>query len=291
MPRLPMLMSLWQNTAPQGEWLMAKITESERHAYNEKVKNYISIAKALLKTEKELLAETKKDTPDAPIKKIALADEMLNLTSNYLAVNGVSQAVLKVKNEESLNDARKSIYKAVIYLEEVVSNYIDNPYSDYEEKVKSIEAYDHNQRYFLIRKMGLAIDLLEQAYGDNSKWRWTFVELEGRFSAVAKNILDLRNVFTNSSPDSPYYDSTYYHLRLIKKLLSQSADRYREKYELSTGQMSDFKTGISFLGALRRLHIILAENDDAESVKKKLSIWKTKFETDMKKQEDAKKKL
>ncbi|MDR3020992.1 MAG: hypothetical protein LBU66_08870 [Treponema sp.] len=270
---------------------MAKITESERHAYNEKVKNYISIAKALLKTEKEILSETRKDTPDAPIKKIALADEMLNLTSNYLAVNGVSQAVLKVKNEESLNDARKSIYKAVIYLEEVVSNYIDNPYSDYEEKVKAIESYDHNQRYFLIRKMGLAIDLLEQAYGDNSKWRWTFVELEGRFSAVAKNIMDLRNVYTNSSPDSPYYDSTYYHLRLIKKLLSQSADRYREKYELSTGQMSDFKTGISFLGALRRLHIILAENEDAESVKKKLAIWKTKFETDMKKQEEAKKKL
>jgi hypothetical protein len=138
--------------------------------------------------------------------------------------------------------------------------------------------------------MGLTIDMLQQAYGDNSKWRWTFVELEGRFATVAKNILDLRNVVVNSSPESDYYDSTVYHLRLIKKLLAQSADRYREKYELSTSQMSDFRTGILFLAALRRLHIILAESEEAESIKKKWTIWKTKLETDLKKQEEAKKK-
>jgi hypothetical protein len=269
---------------------MAKISENDRHAYHDKVKIYVSMTKALLKTEKDLLMGTKKDTPEAVMQKLTLVDEMLNLASNYMAINGVSTAVLRVKNEEALNDARKSLYKAVIYLEEVVSNYIDAPFSDYEEKLAAIDSYDPNQRYGLIRKIGLAIDLLEQAYGDNSKWRWTFVDLEGRFAVVAKNIMDLRNVVVNSSPESPYYDSTVYHLRLIKKLLSQSADRFREKYELSTGQMLDFKTGISFLGALRRLHIILAESEDAETVKKKLSIWTAKLDTDMKKQEEAKKR-
>ena len=138
--------------------------------------------------------------------------------------------------------------------------------------------------------MGFAIDLLMHTYGDNTKWRWTFVELEGRFAATAKNILDLKSAYANTDPSSPYYDSTLYHLRLVKKLLNQSADRYREKYELSTGQMSDFKTGISFLGALRRLHIILAESEESESTKKKLTIWKQKLEADMKKQEEMKKK-
>lgn len=117
------------------------------------------------------------------------------------------------------------------------------------------------------------------------------MELEGRFAATAKNILDLRNVIKNSSPESQFYDSTIYHLRLVKKLVAQSADRYREKYELSTGQMLDFKTGISFLGALRRLHIILSESEEAEAVKKKFNIWSAKLETDMKKQEEAKKRL
>ena len=269
---------------------MAKISEVERNAYHEKVKSYVGIARAMLKTEKDLAQETRKKPSEASMIKLRLTDDMLDLASNYIAINGVSMALLKVKNEESLNDARKSLYKAVIYLEEVVSNLIDAPFSDYEDKLKLIVDFDPNLRYNLIRKLGLAIDLLVQAYGDNTKWRWTFVELEGRFAATAKNILDLKNVYTNSAPESPYYDSTVYHLRLVKKLLNQSADRYREKYELSTSQMSDFKIGISYLSALRRLHIILAEAEESESIKKKHAIWKQKLETDMKKQEELKKR-
>jgi hypothetical protein len=74
---------------------------------------------------------------------------------------------------------------------------------------------------------------------------------------------------------------------MAKKLLMQAADRYREKYELSTNRIDDFKMGITFLGALRRLHIILGDKDDAETVKKKLDIWASKLDVDLKKQEDA----
>lgn len=270
---------------------MAKTSDADRHTYFEKVREYTSAAKALLKTEKDIMQETRKNPAAAPMLKLNLADDMLNLTSNYIAVNGVSLAVLKAKNEEALNDARKSLYKAIIYVEEVVSNYVDVPFSDYDEKLAAIEEYDENRRYQLILKTGFTVDLLEHAYGDNSKWRWAFVEMEGRLATVAKNLLDLRNAINNSSPESPYYDSTVYHLRLAKKLLSQSADRYREKYELSNGQMSDFKIGINFLGALRRLHIVLAESEEAEVVKKKQVIWSAKLDTDMKKREEDKKRL
>ncbi|MCL2196310.1 MAG: hypothetical protein FWB77_01715 [Treponema sp.] len=269
---------------------MAKTSDSDRQMYFEKVKIYVSMTRALLDTEKKLSVEARKNTPQAPLQKLTLADEMLNLASYYIAINGMSQAVLKNKNEEALNDARKSLYKAVIYLEEVVSNLIDAPFSDYEEKLAVIESFNPNQRFALICKMGLAIDMLEQAYGDNSKWRWTFVELEGRFAAVAKNIVDLKNIYVNASPGAEFYDASVYHLRLIKRLLSLSADRYREKYELSTGQTLDFKTGINFLAALRRMHIVLAENEESQEIKKKLTIWTTKLETDLKKQEEAKKK-
>jgi len=269
---------------------MAKVTDSDRQMYYEKVKIYVSMTKALLDTEKKLLVEAKKNTPNSPLQKLTLCDEMLNLASYYMAINGISQSVLKNKNEEALNDARKSLYKAVIYLEEVVSNFIDAPFSDYEDKLSTIESFDQNKRYYLICKMGLAIDLLEQAYGDNSKWRWTFVEIEGRYAAVAKNIINLKNVYANMSPGADFYDATVYHLRLIKKLLAQAADRYREKYELSTSQTLDFKTGINFLAALRRIHIVLADNEESQEIKKKLAIWSAKLETDLKKQEEAKKK-
>jgi hypothetical protein len=264
---------------------MAKISNEQRHQYFERIKPYKETVDTILKREQTILAAIKKD-PAAAFKRLTLVDEMLNLTSNYIIINGVSQSVLKVKNEDSLNDGRKSLYKSVIYLEEIVSNLVDAPFSDYEEKLADIESVDAARRYLLVRKMGLAIEVLENAYGDNTKWKWSFVELEGRFAAVAKNIIDLRNAVANTDPRSPNYEPTLYHLRLIKKLLMQAADRYREKYELSTNRIDDFKQGIVFLSALRRLHIILGDREEAETVKKKFDIWSMKLESDTKKQQE-----
>ena len=269
---------------------MAKTTDIDRQNFHERIKVYVAMTKSLLDLEKNLLVKTQGDSPDAPLRKLTLVNEMLNLTSYYIIISGISQVMLKTKSEEALSEARKSLYKAVIYLEEIVSGFIDAPFSDYEEKLAAIESFDENQRYGLIRKMGLAVDLLENAYGDNSKWRWTFVELEGRFAVTAKNILNLRDAYANTDPESPYYDSTAFHLRLVKKLIAQSADRYRQKYELSTNQTHDFKLGIAFLGALRRIHVVFGENEEAENIKKKLNIWTVKLDSDTKKQEDAKKK-
>jgi hypothetical protein len=270
---------------------MAKISSEERHKYFERIKPYKETVDKILKQEQAVLMEIRKDRTGAAFKRLALVDEMLNLTSNYMAYNGISQSVLKVKNEDALNDGRKSLYKSVIYLEEVVSNLVDAPFSDYEEKLAEIESVDAARRYLLIRKLGLAIQMLENAYGDNTKWKWSFVELEGRFAAAAKNILDLRNAVANTDPRSPNYEPTVYHLRMIKKLLMAAADRYREKYELSTNRIDDFKQGITFLAALRRLHIILGDRDEAETVKKKYDIWSTKLESDSKKQEEIQKRV
>ncbi|MDR1904371.1 MAG: hypothetical protein LBQ88_19070 [Treponema sp.] len=266
---------------------MAKISTEDKNQYKEKIKTFNETIEAILKREKTILMAVKQDPANAAFKRLALVDEMLNLTSYYIILNGVSQSMLKVKNEDALNEGRKSLYKCVIYLEEIVSNLLDASYTDYEEKLVLIESVNAERRYFLIRKMGFTLQLLENAYGDNTKWRWAFVELEGRFATVAKNIFNLKAATANTDPRSPDYEPTVYHLRLIKKLLMQAADRYREKYELSTNRIDDFKAGIHFLNALRRIHVLMGEREEAEIVKKKLDIWSTKLETDMKRQEEA----
>jgi len=197
--------------------------------------------------------------------------------------------MFKQRNEDALNDARKALYKGIIYLEEIVSNYLDAPYSDYAEKLEAIDSVTPADRYHLVRKMGLAISLLVNAYGDNTKWKWTFVELEGRYTIVAKNIINLRDIMVNSNFDSPHYEPTVRHLALIKKLLSQAADRFREKYELSTNRIDDFKMGINFLSALRRLDIVTGDQNEAVMVKKKLDVWNVKLATDTEKQEKMEK--
>ena len=240
----------------------------------------------LLKREDAVLRMIKSEVKGAAHKRLTMAEEMISLASNYIVLCGVSKAMLKLRSEEALNDGRKSLYKAVIYLEEVVSPLVDAPFSEYEEKLAEITTVDARRRYTIIRKMGLALQLLEEAYGDNTKWKWSFVELEGRFAAVAKNIIDLKTAVANTDPRAPDYEPTMYHLRLIRKLLQQSADRYREKYELSTNRIDDFKMGINFLNALKRIHIILGERKDAELIRKKSDIWTAKLEVDLKRQEE-----
>ena len=266
---------------------MAKVSLEDKNQYYDKIRPYREILRALLENEQKILAAVKKDNTRAGYVRIDLSGEMINLASHYIIMNGISQSMLKLRNEEALNDGRKSLYKAVIYLEEVASPLVDAPFSEYEEKLAEIAPLDAYRRYLLTRKMGLAIQLLENAYGDNTKWKWAFVELEGRYAAVAKNILDLKKAVVNTDPRSPDYEPTVLHLNLIKKLLIQAADRYREKYELSTNRIDDFKMGIHFLNSLRRIHSIFSERDNAETIKKKSDIWSAKLEMDIKKREEA----
>jgi hypothetical protein len=269
-----------------AELTMAKISNEDRYKYFEKTKNYRASIDAILKKERITLSLIHKDPAGSSCRRLGLAEDMLNLASNYLVLNGISLSMLNVKNKDALNGCRKSVYKSIIYLEELVTNYVDAVFSEYEGKLRELESVDETRRYALIRKMGLAIQLLENAYGDNSKWKWTFVELEGRFAAVAKNIFDLKAAVINTDPRSPYYAPTVYHLRLIKKMLAQAADRYRSRYELSTNRIDDFKQGLNFLYALRRIHILLGERDEAETVGKKLDIWSAKLESDNRRYEE-----
>ena len=263
---------------------MPKITERIKQVYDERALYYDRQIAAVLTKEKQTLGGMSKNPQGAAFKRIALSDEMLNLVSLYLAKNSLSVAILNSKNEDALNDARKTIYRVLIYLEDTVSNYIDAPYSDYADKVDEIAEFPETQRYYLVRKFGLAIRMLEDAYGDNTKWRWTFVEIEARFATIAKNIMDLKKATKEGlDPYSPDYDVTVYHLRLVKKLLSQAANRYREKYELSTGRIDDIRLGINYLLALRRIHLILNERNDAEEAKRKADIWQQKMDKDQKK--------
>jgi hypothetical protein len=260
---------------------MPKISSQDRAHYLEKIKQYHVSIELCLDKEKEILSAIKNGSENLAARRLSLVDVMLNLGSYYLAQNGISQSVLKLKNEDALNEARRSMYKGLIYLEQVVSSLIDAPFSEYEKYLRQIEFLSTEQRYYLVRKMGLAIHLLINAFGENSKWKWAFVDLEGRYAAAAKNIINLRTVVANRDPRSPNYAPTIYHLRLVKRLLMQAADRYRDRYELSTNRINDFEMGIRFLQALHRLLLIFGDREEARTVKRKLDIWETKLNKDI----------
>lgn len=261
---------------------MAKISETTRLEFADAVKPYQSKIAVVLGREKSVLSSIS-GSSDAPYKKLSLCEDMIYASSLYMAQNSLSWKILEVKNNDVLNDARKILYKAIIYLEELVTNIIDISYGDLAKQYEQIADYPVAKRFYLIRKLGLSISLLEDAFGDNSKWKWSFVELKGRFAVVAKNLIDMRSAAKSYfDPNDENYETIVLYVRLLVKILENSASEYRDKYELSTRRIDDMRNGIKFLLARQKLAIALNDSKTAEEVKKKAIVWKDKMNADQK---------
>jgi hypothetical protein len=253
------------------------MTEEERY-YEDKCKPFQMVIKELLQKERDTLDASRSDPDNAAKKLFELSNEMLNLASYYFTFNNLSLTILKNRNEDALNEARKAIYKAVIYLENIVTGKVNALYSEYEHHVMELAtSVDEHRRFNIVKKMGFSINLLEDAYGNNSKWRWSFVELEGRFAAVAKNMLDLSSIIANLDPLAAVYESTVRHLGIVKRLLAQVSIQYRDRYNLFTQRFEDLQVALNFLESLRYIHVMLGEQAEAENIKKQSVAIETKI--------------
>jgi excinuclease UvrABC nuclease subunit len=73
---------------------MAKVSDQERHLYFEKAAPYRATIEAILNREKKQLLVVQKNPVNAAFKRIALVEDMLNLASYDIMLNGVSLSVL-----------------------------------------------------------------------------------------------------------------------------------------------------------------------------------------------------
>ena len=265
---------------------MTKITARDRLTYLDRVKSNKEKIEQLLKKERIILKNLKENSADSASLRLTLINEMIVLIANYIILSNVSLSMLKQRNETALNEARKAFIRTIVYMEDLVSPLVDAAFSDYEDKLAEIADLDAANRYLLARKMGLILELLIDACGASTRWKWAFVELEGRVVAVVKNILDLKAAVANTDPRSPNYEPTIMHLRLIKKLLSRTASRYRDRFELSTKNPDDLSQAVRFLGSLRRIHAVLGEPRDAEAAKKKADSLSLKLQAIIKKNKE-----
>ncbi len=222
--------------------------------------------------------------------KLKIVDLLMDLVGYNIVLTELSLAINGVKNDSYLNEARKQIYKILIILEELVSPFIDVPFKEYEDKLSVIEDFSDADRLKLLRKLGVTIDLLIDAFGDNSKWKWSLVEIEGRFAVVSKNMIDLKRFLAFNSPMEDGYEDRQYLMQIATKNLLSASDKYRQKYELSTQRIDDIRLAIQYLSSLRRLAINIGDSSSADDLKKKIDVWKIKMEDDLRAQEEKAKR-
>ena len=259
---------------------MAKVSEEARKKYFERIGPYKKGVAEIQEKESRVEKIIQSGDPGAPYKRLAVANDCLTQVSYYLVMNSLSVTLLGVKNEAYLNDARKTCYKILIHLEKVFSDLVDAPYGDYEANLEAVASYPENERYQLVRKVGFAIARVVDGFGENSKWRWSFVDLHGRLATIAKNCMNLKQLSAGMDPRSEGFKERIEHFNLTRRLLQDAADQYRKKYELSTSRMDDFRQAIAFLGALKRLSLLLARPQEADALKRKIDVWKAKMEAD-----------
>lgn len=265
---------------------MGKVTSEQKAKFQNNIKDFkkqIDEIKALISVIQHDIKV--KNDGNNNYRRIIVANEYLKIISLYCNMSDVSMELLQIRNENYLNEARKLIYQVLILLEEVVSPHIDIPLTEMEESLASIVKVNPSRKLALIRKIGYNITQIKDGFGENTKWKWSFVEIEGRYAAIIKNLIDYKACQANNDPRNPFYVEMKNLLKIAKEQLEHASKRYREKYELTSQEVDDIKKSIDFLHALRRINVMFNEPEDAQNQKRMIELYTKQMETNMKKKE------
>lgn len=269
---------------------MAKITEDQRNQYLESVKFYKKKIEDLMLEQKKLRTDAAAHNINKGLLEIKLTKISLSQITIYCGMNEASIDLLEVKNTAFLDKARQLLFEVLINMGSIVSNYLDVPFSEYSDKLQLLDSMTDKEKLNLIKEIGICSDLIKKSFGDNTKWKWSFIDTDGRFAIIAKNIFDLRRYQKLDQPTEAGFRERRAHLSTIQKLLFQASQGYREKYELSTKDIEDLKKAIDFQKALLRINSIIGDTEKIDNGKKQIDVWTTLLEKHLIEMDEKKRK-
>lgn len=261
---------------------MAKISKEAKHLYSEKISEFKKSLEECTKKIQQMKLILQSDNSGASYKRILIADELMKVVSLNCIMNRLSLDLLGIKNEFFINEARKACYEALILLEEVFSNAMNVPFSDYEPNLREIATFPVESKYSLIKKLGFSIIMIKDAFGENSKWKISFTDLEARQAVIANNSIDFKHIVKELDPrERELYSLHINFIEMTIRALNDAANNYRLMYELTTNKLDDFRKAILILATLRRLYSYIGKKKELDEVQKKIEVWKAKLQSDM----------
>lgn len=263
-------------------------TTAQKVEYNEIVAPIKTLNESLAKYSNEYLAKLNSDgISQNPIEfaksKIIYIRITLQEVSNLIQISRISLEKLAIKNETVLNQARKKLYVIIQSFEEIVGNEINVPLNNSKEQLIPFEKeIDNFDRFNLFKQIGFFIDTVKNIYTDNTKWKWSFIELEGRMVTAMKNFIDLSKLIHDLDPSTKDFADRMEIINLIMGKTNKVAISYRNKYELTNKRIDDMNTALAFLSFGKRLALLLGDQETAKNCKKKFDIWNKKLNEDIK---------
>ncbi len=263
--------------SPQAKALYAK-KELEFKGQMEKCKSFIK------KLEKEI--DENQDIFN-DYRAISIANESLKMISLCVNITDDMAFLRGVKNESYLNEGRKIFYNILLTLEKVFSDFINLEPTEIQAVTEKMTKFDPARKVIFFRKMGFTLDRISQAFGEKSKYKWTFVDMFSRYAVLMKNSMNFKELLARD-PRKDFFEENEVLINILFDLLNKASDKLREKYELATKEVTDMNKAIKILDELRRIYTLTNDNNAVDEVKKKMEVWTEKLEKDQQNKERSK---
>lgn len=267
------------------------ISKAEKAAYNDYVVQFKKDIDDASKRIKEAEQIKKKMPRIAAYKDVEIVLEYLKIIMLYISMNDASVEMLESKKEPALNDARKNYYKALQLMENIVGNDIDRSLADNAEILSKIDRINPLQTLRIVQRLNTVLSILVDRMGSGSKWKWSFVDLFARIAVVTRNLINFSETQKYRDPRTEFYRERQQLLAICKNNLKDAALQYRTKYEQSTKATGDLLKSIELLTALRKIHALFGEAEDAKKIKTTIDAMQQKISDQEKEEEQKKKKI
>ncbi len=201
-------------------------------------------------------------------------------------MNDVSLNMLGIKNNKSLDIAKSNFSKILQLMKEIVGDDVDREsLKENEEYLANIGKLTPRHINDLANRINDMLFTLKNTMGEDSKWKWLFVELQAKVAVIIRNLVNFSDILKYRDPREEFFRTRIEHMRLAKDSLEEAAKQYRTKYELSSKSREDLKKSIELLEALRKVHIVMGESNDADKLKTTIDAARLTLEAGDKKQE------
>ncbi|HNX22874.1 MAG TPA: hypothetical protein PKG60_02420 [Spirochaetota bacterium] len=268
------------------------ISKAQKAAYNDDIKAVKIQSDELERKARELLLKKKSKPNVESYYNLEIATYLLGTIELYMKMNDLSVAMLGIKNNKSLDVAKSNFSKVLLLLKETVGDEVErDSLRENEEYLQKIDKLNPRQILDFLIRVDAVFFSLKNNMGEDSKWKWLFVELQAKIAVIFRNSINFSDILKYRDPREKHFRDRREHLAMAKNALEEAAKQYRTKYELSSKSREDLKKSIEILEALRKIHMTLGESNEADKLKTTIDAARFTMEAgDKKKETDEKSK-
>jgi len=261
------------------------ITKVQKATYNDEIKPLKAQSDEIEKKIREITLKKKSNPKLEPYYNLEIIAYLFKTIDIYIRMSNLSVNILGIKNNKSLDLAKSNFSKILQLMKEIVGDDVDrDSLKENEEYLERINRLNPRHLYDLAIKIDDTLNNLKNSMGEESKWKWFFVELQAKVAVITRNLINFSDILKYRDPREEFFRTRIEHLRFAKDLLEEAAKQYRTKYELSSKSREDLKKSIDILEALRKIHITMGEANEAEKLKTIIDAARLNLEADDKKQ-------